>query len=206
MQLEHLDEGDPPLGMIKYEELISSGILDGADMELSANVAAITAPPDDPHDGSFGADKIRDEMIAINHNPEIRGARSSHQQPVLTRSPIDTIRVGLKLLAPDLAKHLVLASQNGLHSEQNSPGSESNLCITCYKPKSITYDSVKVDGCVCDNNEPSVVGDNEPNTQAEDLPHKSIPPIDSETAVINRFRDEIITECIDCEFCGSSIM
>ena len=145
-------------------------------------------------------------MTVINQTSEIRGARSSHQQPALTRPPIDTNRVGLKLLAPDLAKDLVLASQDGLHSEQNSPRSESNLCITCYKPKSITYDSVKVDRCVCDNNEPSVIGDTELNTQAEDLPHKPIPAIDSETAVINRFRDEIITECIDCEFCGSPIM
>ena len=52
-----MDEDDPPLGMIKYDELISSGMLDGADMELSANVAAIVTPPDDPYDGSFGAEK-----------------------------------------------------------------------------------------------------------------------------------------------------
>ena len=35
---------------------------------------------------------------------------------------------------------------------------------------------------------------------------KSILAVDSETAIINRFRDEIITECVDCAFCGSSIM
>ena len=62
VKLDLWDEHDPPRGMIKYDELISSGILDGANMELSANVAAIVAPPDDPYDGSFAAEKIRGEM------------------------------------------------------------------------------------------------------------------------------------------------
>lgn len=37
---------------------------------------------------------------------------------------------------------------------------------------------------------------------------KSESPVitDSETAILNRFRNEIITECMDCEFCGGPIM
>ena len=103
---------------------------------------------------------------------------------------------------PDLAKDLVLASQDGLHPEQNSPRSESNLCMTCYKPKSITYDSVKVDRCTCDDNEPIVIDDTEPIVQTETILPKPMLVVDPETAIINRFRDGIITECVDCEFCG----
>ena len=89
---------------------------------------------------------------------------------------------------------------------QHSLRSVSILCITCYKPKSITYDSVKVDRCVRDNSEPTVNDDTEPIVQTEDLPPKPILLVGSETAIISHFRGEIITECVDCEFCGSSIM
>ena len=59
----------------------------------------------------------------------------------------------MRIHASDLAKDLVLAAQDGVRSEQNSPRSDNNMCVSCYKPKIVYDDSVKVERCMCDSND-----------------------------------------------------
>ena len=80
--------------MIKYDELISSGVLDNAGLELSAHVVAVVVPDDEPYDGSFGAERVRDGMTVVNQSSETRRARSSHEPPATTRPTINTNRIG----------------------------------------------------------------------------------------------------------------
>ena len=80
------------------------------------------------------------------------------------------------------------------------------MCTKCYKPKIVTHDSVKVERCTCDENEPIENDNTDPIVPT--VTTQSEPPlvIDLETTILDRFRDEISTECVDCEFCGYAIM
>lgn len=207
VQFEHLGEDEPPLGIVKHDELKTSGVLDVARSEISAHVAVYIRNPevivtdDEVHQfygGSAGTERTRDEMTEVNQSAENRGARSSHEMPAPMRPAINIRGEGLKLLASELAKELALASQDGLHSEQNSPQSDQNMCTRCYEPKIVHHDSVKFERCTCDENDLGEENDTEPDKLVGESKIKLSLITYPETAILNRLRGEIITECMDC--------
>lgn len=160
VQFEQLGEDEPPKGLIRYGELKASGLLGLPTSEHSANAAVVGGlkfftEEEEPgyHGGTAGSERVRDEVTMINSLSQHRGARSSDEPLAPTRPAIDVRGEGVKILASDLARDLVLAAQDGLNSEQNSPRSDNNMCATCFKPKIVSHDSIKVERCMCDSDE-----------------------------------------------------
>lgn len=88
VQFELLGEDEPLRGLIKYEELKASGLLDLPTSDHSANAVFVSEPIDDEtkyYGGSAKAERVRDEMGIINDLSHDAGARSSHEPPAPTR-------------------------------------------------------------------------------------------------------------------------
>lgn len=92
-------------------------------------------------------------MIMIDSLSQSRGSRSSNEPLAPTRPAIDIRGEGVRILASDLARYFVLAAQDGLSSEQNSHRSENNMCANCFKPTIVHHDSIKLERCMCGNDE-----------------------------------------------------